>query len=40
MNDAHRTVDLEYEAKREKERKLSKANKLKLEIEELFDESE
>ena len=36
MNSAHRTVDEEEEAKRERERRIAKANKLKSEIEALF----
>lgn len=36
MNVAHRIIDSEDEAKKEKAKKLAKANKLKLEIEELF----
>ena len=39
MNVAHRPIDLEDEAKKEKAKKLAKANKLKLEIEELFEQS-
>ncbi len=36
MNSAHRVFDAEEEAKKERERRVTKANKLKLEIEELF----
>tara|TARA_R110002020_G_scaffold118041_1_gene269950 strand:- start:1006 stop:1179 length:174 start_codon:yes stop_codon:yes gene_type:complete len=36
MNVVHKFIDSEIEAKKEKEKKLAKANKLKLEIEELF----
>ena len=36
MNIIHKFIDSETEAKKEKEKKLAKANKLKLEIEELF----
>jgi hypothetical protein len=36
MNVAHRIIDSEVEIKKEKAKKLAKANKLKLEIEELF----
>ncbi len=36
MNSAHRIVDEEEEAKRERERRIAKANKLKSEIEALF----
>ena len=39
MNTAHRLVDSEVEIKKEKAKKLAKANKLKLEIEELFEQS-
>jgi hypothetical protein len=39
MNVAHRPIDSEDEAKKEKAKKLAKANKLKLEIEELFEQS-
>ena len=39
MNTAHRLVDSEVELKKEKAKKLAKANKLKLEIEELFEQS-
>jgi len=36
MNSAHRILDEEEEIKRERERKIAKANKLKSEIEALF----
>ena len=36
MNSAYKTIDEEGEVKRERERKIAKANKLKLEIEEFF----
>jgi hypothetical protein len=36
MNSAHRIFDEEEEIKRERERKIAKANKLKSEIEALF----
>ena len=36
MNAAHKLFDIEEETKKERERKIAKANKLKAEIEELF----
>ena len=39
MNVAHKQIDSEDEAKKEREKKLAKASKLKLEIEELFEQS-
>lgn len=36
MNAAHKVIDSDEEAKRERERREAKANKLKSEIEELF----
>lgn len=36
MNAAHKIVDTEEELKRERERRIAKANKLKSEIEALF----
>lgn len=36
MNAAHKLFDIEEETKKERERKIAKANKLKSEIEELF----
>ncbi len=39
MNSAHRIVDAEDEIKRERERRIAKANKLKSEIEALFGKS-
>mgnify|MGYP003151708816 CR=1 FL=1 len=36
MNGAYRIIDSDIEEKKEKAKKLAKANKLKLEIEELF----
>ena len=36
MNTAHKVVDAEGEVKRERERRIAKANKLKSEIEALF----
>tara|TARA_R110002167_G_scaffold73912_1_gene207061 strand:- start:2085 stop:2288 length:204 start_codon:yes stop_codon:yes gene_type:complete len=39
MNVAHKHVDSEAEAKKEREKKIAKANKLKSEIEELFEQS-
>ena len=36
MNAAHKIFDVEEETKKELERKIAKANKLKSEIEELF----
>ena len=40
MNSAHRIVDAEDEIKRERERRIAKANKLKSEIEALFGKPE
>ena len=39
MNSAHRILDAEDEIKRERERRIAKANKLKSEIEALFGKS-
>ena len=39
MNSAHKMYDSDEAEKREKERRISKANKLKSEIEELFGQS-
>lgn len=39
MNSAHRVLDAEDEVKRERERRIAKANKLKSEIEALFGKS-
>ena len=39
MNSAHRILDAEDEVKRERERRIAKANKLKSEIEALFGKS-
>jgi hypothetical protein len=36
MNSAHKIIDAEEEVKRERERRIAKANKLKSEIEALF----
>ena len=36
MNSAHKNIDAEDEVKRERERRIAKANKLKSEIEALF----
>jgi len=36
MNSAHRVIDTEGEEKRERERRITKANKLKSEIEAIF----
>ncbi len=40
MNSAHRIIDAEGEVKRERERRIAKANKLKSEIEALFGKPE
>ena len=40
MNSAHRIIDAEGEVKRERERSIAKANKLKSEIEALFGKPE
>ena len=39
LNSAHKMYDSDEAEKREKERRISKANKLKSEIEELFGQS-
>jgi len=39
MNSAHRIIDVEEEEKRERERRITKANKLKAEIEAFFGKS-